>query len=99
MNSPTIRPPFGPSTPTHRSLTPSLSTSTTSSAFVGHALSSTSQTAGSNYRSSSPCLRLDQSVPPLRMDIRNGGPRLSGSTLFPQSIRSNNSSSRALGRA
>ncbi|GJY03016.1 hypothetical protein Tco_0361168 [Tanacetum coccineum] len=26
------------------------------------------------------------------MDIRNGGPRLSGSTLFPQSIRSNNSS-------
>nr|GFB82240.1 hypothetical protein [Tanacetum cinerariifolium] len=150
MNSPTIRLPFGPSTPTPRGLTPSLSTSTTSSVFTGRALSSTSRTTGSNYRSSSHCLHIcptpqpinhtdfSHEIPPnirttlpdrplsagtsrpvgstttkggfgrniskksldmaiKHMDIRNGGPRLSGSTLFPQSIRSSNS--RAPGRA
>nr|GEX66518.1 uncharacterized mitochondrial protein AtMg00810-like [Tanacetum cinerariifolium] len=50
MNSPTIRSPSRPSTPTRRSLTPSLSTSTTSSASAGRALSLTSRTAWSNYR-------------------------------------------------
>ncbi|GJR78278.1 reverse transcriptase domain-containing protein [Tanacetum coccineum] len=65
MNSPTIRPPSRPSTPTRRSLTPSLSTSTTSSASAGRALSSTSRTAGSNYRSSSPCLRVCPTPQPI----------------------------------
>ncbi|GJR83705.1 hypothetical protein Tco_0154490 [Tanacetum coccineum] len=41
-------------------------------------------------------LTLDEDLFPT---IRNEGPRLSGSTLFPQSIRSNNSTSTAPGRA
>ncbi|GJW66425.1 hypothetical protein Tco_0120849 [Tanacetum coccineum] len=50
---------------THKSLTPSLSTSTTSPASTGRVLSSTPRTVGSNSRPSSPSLRVRPTPQPI----------------------------------
>ncbi|KAL9997488.1 hypothetical protein Hdeb2414_s0621g00925661 [Helianthus debilis subsp. tardiflorus] len=118
LNSPMVRPSSRPSTPTRRTLTPSLSQSTTSSVSGGRGLSSRAHGNGHVAENVEP--RRTSHVPesltrkPVKsltsengtgfgrniskksldmaikhMDIRNGGARpLSGSTLFPQSIRS-----------
>ncbi|KAI7748212.1 hypothetical protein M8C21_002921 [Ambrosia artemisiifolia] len=67
LNSPMVRPSSRPSTPTRRTLTPSLSQSTTSSASGGRGLSSNARTVGSGSRPSSPSPRVRAPPQPINL--------------------------------
>ncbi|KAL8224758.1 hypothetical protein R6Q57_017315 [Mikania cordata] len=67
LNSPMVRPVSRSSTPTRRTLTPSLSQSTTSSASGGRGLSSNARTGGSGSRPSSPSPRVRAPPQPINL--------------------------------
>ncbi|KAI3759962.1 hypothetical protein L1987_50349 [Smallanthus sonchifolius] len=67
LNSPMVRPVSQSSTPTRRTVTPSLSQSTTSSASAGRGLSSNPRTVGSGSRPSSPSPHVRQPPQPINL--------------------------------